>query len=429
MASNRQYDLVVLGPTGYTGRFCAEHIVQNLPTDLKWAIAGRSAQKVELIAKELKALNSDRVEPDVLVVQLNSSELNELAQKTRLIINCVGPYHLYSTPVVEACATNGTHYVDAYVHTYFQLPMAIANSRSTGETPWIKLIIDKYHETAKANGAIMIPSTGVESAPADLLAWALVKRVREDLSSPTRQIDSTIKEMKSSGPSGGTLNTVLTMFDWLPVSELSRSMTPFALSASAPPKKIPSDTILEKVLGVRAIRDLGTVTTSPSAIADITIVHRSSSLMSEFYGQQFTFRQFLSVRNVLIGVAVHIGFAVGLALLLLSPVRWLLRKFIFAPGAGPRLEDSTNDRLEYNAIATADNAEKQRAFGKISYTGSMYVFTGLLMAEAAMVILNEEEKIKKVSRGGIVTPATLGQEYVDRLEKVGCRIETKVFQH
>lgn len=206
-------------------------------------------------------------------------------------------------------------------------------------------------------------------------------------------------------------------------------MTPFALSASAPPKKIPSDTILEKVFGVRAIRDLGTVTTSPSAIADITIVHRSSSLMSEFYGQQFTFRQFLSVRNVLIGVAVHIGFAVGLALLLLSPVRWLLRKFIFAPGAGPRLEDSTNDRLEYNAIATADNAEKQRAFGKISYTGSMYVFTGLLMAEAAMVILNEEEKITKVSRGGIVTPATLGQEYVDRLEKVGCSIETKVFQH
>ena len=49
---------------------------------------------------------------DVLVVQLNSTELNELAQKTRLVINCVGPYHLYSTPVVVACAVNGTHYVD-----------------------------------------------------------------------------------------------------------------------------------------------------------------------------------------------------------------------------------------------------------------------------------------------------------------------------
>ncbi|CAG7968837.1 unnamed protein product [Penicillium salamii] len=412
MASNRQYDLVLLGPTGYTGRFCSEHIVQNLPTDLKWAIAGRSAHKMDPIAKELKALNSDRADPDVLVVQLNSSELNELAQKTRLIINCVGPYHLYSTPVVEACAVNGTHYVDA-----------------TGETPWIKLIIEKYHETAKANGAIMIPSTGVESAPADILAWSLAKRVREDLSSPTRHIDGTIKEMKSSGPSGGTLNTILTMFDWLPVSELSRSMTPFALSASASQNKMPKETILEKVFGVRAIRDLGTVTTSPSAIADITIVHRSSSLMPELYGQKFVFRQFLSVRNAVIGIALHVGFTVGLALLLLSPVRWLLRKFVFAPGAGPRREDSTNDRLEYNAIATADNSEMQRVFGKISFAGSMYVFTGLLMAEAAMVILNEEEKIKKISRGGIVTPATLGQDFVDRLEKVGCNVETKVFQH
>lgn len=49
---------------------------------------------------------------DVLPVQLNPTELKELAQKTKLIINCIGPYHLYSTPVVEACANNGTHYLD-----------------------------------------------------------------------------------------------------------------------------------------------------------------------------------------------------------------------------------------------------------------------------------------------------------------------------
>lgn len=62
MTSNRQYDLVLLGVTGYTGRFCAEHIVQHLPTDLKWAIAGRSAEKLESIAQELKGLNPDRVD-------------------------------------------------------------------------------------------------------------------------------------------------------------------------------------------------------------------------------------------------------------------------------------------------------------------------------------------------------------------------------
>ncbi|KAJ5800340.1 uncharacterized protein N7518_002408 [Penicillium psychrosexuale] len=412
MTSNRQYDLVLLGVTGYTGRFCAEHIVQHLPTDLKWAIAGRSAEKLESIAQELKGLNRDRVDADVLVIQLNSTELNELALKTRLVINCVGPYHLYSTPVVEACAVNGTHYVDV-----------------SGETPWIKLIIEKYHETAKANGAIMIPCNGVESAPADLLAWSLVKRVREDLASSTRQIDSTIKEMRSSGPSGGTINTILTIFEGFSMSELSKSMTPFSLAASPPPKNIPHDSILEKIFGVRSIRDLGTVTTSPSGICDITIVQRSSSLMPELYGQQFVFRQFLSVRNALVGVAIHIGFLVALSLLALSPVRWLVKKFVFAPGSGPRREDSTNDLLEYHAIATAESAPVQRVFGKITYHGAMYPFTGLLLAEAAMVILNEEEKIKKVSRGGIVTPATLGQDYVDRLERVGCIIDTKVLQY
>lgn len=63
MASKRQYDLVLLGPTGYTGRFCAEHIVQNYPTDFKWAIAGRNLQKMELIGRDLKCLNLDRKNP------------------------------------------------------------------------------------------------------------------------------------------------------------------------------------------------------------------------------------------------------------------------------------------------------------------------------------------------------------------------------
>lgn len=63
MPSNPQYDLVLLGPTGYTGHFCAQHIVKNHPTNLKWAIAGRSAQKMEPIAQELKELNPDRVQP------------------------------------------------------------------------------------------------------------------------------------------------------------------------------------------------------------------------------------------------------------------------------------------------------------------------------------------------------------------------------
>lgn len=58
---------------------------------------------------------------EIIILQLNKSELHSLAKRTRLIINCVGPYHLFSTPVVEACAQNGTHYVEVLVFVDFQL--------------------------------------------------------------------------------------------------------------------------------------------------------------------------------------------------------------------------------------------------------------------------------------------------------------------
>lgn len=219
------------------------------------------------------------------------------------------------------------------------------------------------------------------------------------------------------------------MFDVLPVSDLLKASNPFSLAASPPPKNLPRESLLEKVLGVRSVRDLGTLTTSPSGLADITIVHRSSTLMPEFYGPGFYFRQFLRVRNALVGALFHLAFMLGLGLLLIPFVRSLLRKVVYAPGSGPRREDGVNDRVEYRAVATADQnvAKPKRAFGKLMYGGNMYTLTGLLVAEAAAVILQNEENVKKVSRCGIVTPATLGQEFVDRLEKLGCVVETQVF--
>lgn len=153
--------------------------------------------------------------------------------------------------------------------------------------------------------------------------------------------------------------------------------------------------------------------------------------MPEFYGPRFFARQFLRVRNVFVGIAFHFAFMTGLALLLIPQVRSLVKRYIYAPGSGPTMEESANDHVEYRALATPDQniSTPQRAFGKLKYQGALYVFTGLMMAEAAMTILENEDKVKKVSRGGVVTPATLGQEYVDRLDKVGCTIETEIFEY
>ncbi|KAL4916592.1 Saccharopine dehydrogenase-domain-containing protein [Aspergillus aurantiobrunneus] len=412
MQSTREFDIVVLGPTGYTGKYCAEHIVQNLPTNLKWALAGRSPQKIGGVAEGLKKINPDRADPEIVAVQLNQEELFSLAERTKVLINCVGPYHVYSTPVVEACAKTGTHYLDA-----------------TGETPWVKQTVDKYHEMAKSNGAIIIHCLGIESAPADMLAWALVKEVREKFSCHTKEITGSIYELKSSGASGGTLASILTCIEDFSKTHLLNSTQPFSLAASPPPKEIPSEPIMAKVLGVRAVRDLGTVTKSPTDFCDVTIVHRSSTLMPEFYGPRFYFRQFLHVRNTFVGILFNYAFLIGTALLILAPVRWLVKKVIYAPGSGPSSESGRDDRCEYRAIATPDQNTSRRVLGKLKFMGSMYNITGVLMAEAAMVILENEEKVKRVSRGGIVTPAVLGQEYLDRLEKVGCTVETQVLEY
>lgn len=214
------------------------------------------------------------------------------------------------------------------------------------------------------------------------------------------------------------------------LSDLLKATNPFVLAASPPPKNLPRESLLEKALGVRSVRDLGTLTTSPSGLSDITIVHRSSTLMPEFYGPRFHFNQFLRVRNALVGALFHVAFMFSLGLLLIPFVRTLLRKVMYAPGSGPRREDGVNDRVEFRAVATADQdvPQPKRAFGKLMYAGNIYAFTGLLLAEAAVVILQYEEKVKRVSRCGIVTPATLGQEFVDRLENVGCVIQTEVFE-
>ena len=109
----REYELVLLGATGYTGKFCAEHITTHLPTDLRWAVAGRNPTKLSDVVAQIEPLNSDRRQPAIEIVSLNSKDLHALTKKAKLIITTVGPYHLFGTPVVEACANNGTHYVDA----------------------------------------------------------------------------------------------------------------------------------------------------------------------------------------------------------------------------------------------------------------------------------------------------------------------------
>lgn len=209
MSSLRQYDLVVLGATGYTGKLAAEYIINNLPADFRWAIAGRSLNKLESVSEECKALNPQGSHPgkfwlshiaytnypiinkklmfthvwllwellqltDLLAIEvcsLDTNELDALAKKTTVLITTIGPYSHHGEPAFKACADNGTHYLDI-----------------TGEAVWHNQMIKKYERTAKTTGSIMIPQIGVDSAPADIMTWLLVRMIREKFSVPTAEV-------------------------------------------------------------------------------------------------------------------------------------------------------------------------------------------------------------------------------------------------
>lgn len=116
-STDRQYELVLLGATGYTGKYCAEHIATHLPTDLRWAVAGRNESKLSAVINQIKPLNPDRRAPGVEVATLSPGDIDTLTKKTKVLISTVGPFHLYGTPVLEACVKNGTHYIDSYEHS------------------------------------------------------------------------------------------------------------------------------------------------------------------------------------------------------------------------------------------------------------------------------------------------------------------------
>ncbi|ATZ56235.1 hypothetical protein BCIN_13g00840 [Botrytis cinerea B05.10] len=410
-SGEREYELVIFGATGYTGKLTAEHVATHLPTDLRWALAGRSGSKLEAVAAECKSLNPDRVQPAIEICNLDDAELSALAKKAKVVLATVGPYALHGERCFKACAENGTHYFDV-----------------TGEVPWVAEMIKKYEGTAKASGAVLIPQCGIESALSDLITRCAVDAVREKLSAPTGEVIVSLHEIKAK-PSGGTLATVFTLLEVFSLKQLKDAFTPYALSPIPGPKVRPSKSLITKLTGIKVVPDLGILTTSLAGSTNLAIMHRSWGLSSEkrFYGPNFKVEEYMKARNYLTGIAIHFGLILGGLFLAIPFFRHTARKYVYQPGDGAAKEETKSDRVELRAIAKPDNeqANPPRIFCREYYEGSIYGLTGILIAQGAISLLRDDHKLS----GGIYTPSMLGEKYINRLESANVKFETKVFEN
>ncbi|KAI0013910.1 hypothetical protein F4779DRAFT_561883 [Xylariaceae sp. FL0662B] len=411
---SRQYDLVLFGATGYTGRMTAEHITTHLPTDLKWAIAGRSMGKLQNVVKECQALNPDRQAPDIEICSLNDTDLAALAAKTFALITTVGPYARYGEYAFKACAEAGTHYFDC-----------------TGEAVWTLSMINKYEATAKETGACLFSQVGIESAPSDLMTLSMASLIRSKLSAPVSDVIIEIHELHSA-PSGGTLATVLGLFESFHWKDVAKSHKPYALSPISNKKRAPKPSLFSRLTGLYSIPNLGLLSTSIAARSNAAIVQRSwglfkqePSLQTKFYGPNFTYREYMKARNFIRGIAMHYALIIsGMLLIFCPPFRKITRRFIYQPGEGPSREGFAKEYIEFRGVATpdVDGKSDKKALCKAYYHGSLYCLTATLISQAAYTMLQDDVKIS----GGIYTPACLGQSYIDRLDDVGFKIETRI---
>ena len=193
MSTNKKFDIIIYGATGFTGRLVAEYLVKQYAANntegnsvdktITWAMAGRSADKLAQVRDEIGA------PADTPLVVADSEDVNSIQamlDSTKLVLTTVGPYQLYGSDLVAMCAKSGVDYVDL-----------------CGEPVWMSEMIPAHEEAAKASGARIVFSCGFDSIPSDLGVYHLQQLAKERFGHPMPRVRCRVRKMKGTF-SGGT---------------------------------------------------------------------------------------------------------------------------------------------------------------------------------------------------------------------------------
>ena len=185
MNPKAEFDVIVYGASGYTGRLVAEHLARRYGVggEVKWAMAGRNAQKLAEVRDEIGA---PKETPLVVADAADPASLDAMVRRAKAVITTVGPYQLYGDALIAACAAAGTDYLDL-----------------TGEPNWMARTIPAHHETAKRTGARLVHSAGFDSIPFELGVWFCQETAKRTLGGYVPQVKGRVRAIQG-GLSGGT---------------------------------------------------------------------------------------------------------------------------------------------------------------------------------------------------------------------------------
>ncbi|MCS5734506.1 saccharopine dehydrogenase family protein [Herbiconiux daphne] len=358
------HDIVVYGATGFTGRLVCEYLVERSAElgGLRWAMAGRSIEKLENLRHEIGADGAALLVADTA----DPASIDAMAASARLVLTTVGPYQLYGSPVVAACAAAGTDYVDL-----------------CGEPHWMRAMIDEHSAAARQSGARILFSCGFDSIPSELGVWTVQRAAIERFGEPLPRVRGRLTTFVG-GPGGGSMAsgraTAEAAADDPAIAALLAD--PFALTPGfvGPPQPSGSEAGSEP--------DVGAVRPFFLAPTDVQNVHRSNLLLGHRYGADLVYDEML----------------VGESAFTPPPGAPL------APGEGPSTAAMNDGSFETVFIGSHPDGRELRAVVASSKDPG-FLTTSRMVVETALGLLERQDVAP-----GVWTPgAALEGDLVNRL--------------
>ncbi|KQM64958.1 saccharopine dehydrogenase [Sphingomonas sp. Leaf17] len=376
----RDFDVIVYGATGFTGRLVAEYLVTAYPGDAapRWAMAGRSLTKLQSVRD---AIGAPADLPLLTAAADDPAALRAMTARATVVLSTVGPYQLYGADLVAACVATGTAYVDL-----------------CGEPVWMRHMIDAHHAQAQASGARIVFSCGFDSIPFDLGVLTLQDAAKARFGVPAPRVKGRVRAMKG-GFSGGTaasLKATLAAAARDP-SILKLLTSPFALTPGFTGAHQPAGLLPEYDPTIAAW-------VAPFIMAPINTknVHRTNFLLGQAYGADFVYDEM-----VVAGLG-DMGRAAAEALAKMNP---LASDKGPKPGEGPSREE--RDTGHYDILFAGLMPDGSRIDAVV--TGDRdpgYGSTSKMIAETALCLVRDV-----AGNGGVWTPgALMGTVLRDRLQ-------------
>jgi short subunit dehydrogenase-like uncharacterized protein len=410
-SSKREFDLVIWGASGFTGRLTAEYLLgrYGVVRSFRWAIGGRNRAKLELVRKEIGGSTGTDASalPILLGDSLDDASLARIAAQTRVICTTVGPYAQYGSNLVAACVRAGTDYCDL-----------------TGEAHWMRKMIETHQRAAAASGARIVHTAGFDCIPSDIGTYFVQQTMRGRYGVAAKRVALRVRKFQG-GFSGGTIASMFNMLEEAALDpEVGRVMAaPYSLNPSGQQRGPDrAESLAPK------FDELFGEWTAPFVMAPINtkVVRRTNALLGYAYGEDFRYDEAILTGSGPAGAAKAVAAAAGTALMMggltLGPLRRFAAGRLPGPGEGPSKEQ--RERGYFDLLLIAEHPHDASKNLRARVTGDRdpgYGSTSKMLGESAVCLATDALDVG----GGFLTPASaMGDALLPRLqEHAGVKFE------